>query len=928
MASPSSEIQVRKKLITYGKSRRKINPERGFSSITHTSSSKRQASGEKNSKNEANVTSLPVESSCNNLQRAPAPKSSSKDIYEISSDEDSLELTQTHFKSILPKTSQLKINGREEIKSAYNLLVHPNSKKEINQLFELPKAENKTSQHTGLRLGIVENSGYSQSNFEISSKIKAVQANVRTKQDTQNACSKSGGNNGLPHVKRKHTKPSAKIQDSTITPQKNFDIYEIPSSDDEKLSSRASQKMPVTNNTSNMETAAFQNSLVTKKGSKKKLKLSPSDEPRLKSKSCAGSKSCSPTVHDTRTCEKAESSSHPIQVKKKQVDKSHWLENIDHDEIHKSRSSSLTSSLDEVRINQRQKRLSPKTRKIWRDLLGPADDEDSSISENSNVARSSILFTPSSKIDTGLSKPLGITNTSHSNTLTAQRVRIIDSLFQNYTNSASSNESLSVDVETDEESALISPCQKICSTVEKETTNSPTSVSEKHSKISQGLGPKFTYSQQRSMLVEEDLAKDFDPEFTTSIQPMGGRKNRRGSIPNLGPLLRLNEEEEEDGGQAVIQNIHELRKSGSIKRFLDECTDLFDRIGSPGKDVPTRRSGLLDLALKMREVGFVQQFRVNSMEQQLFVSLHKENDTISGYLIMCMLVIILGEGPMAHIVHFLSRQGIVQLLNHLIDDETSIPDIIKDRKLNISQTTKSLMIEQHNFLLQSDKWEKLEVTFLSARTITLKFLNLITQQARESEELWDIISEELTAKLFRIMKSISNEKLWEPSKNRKAVDLALAAACLQTHCNSISKSPDEPERIDELLQLLADVLEQSLCRSSNLSDIHFTILKMTLQLTNNNKQATEIFARPSLLLLLSSKIVHQFHAIYRYQTEEEFPWILDYLSLLLGILMNFSEWSPRIREYLQDFHKLKEDPLKEMICIFEDRSEKISQVSN
>ncbi|RKF76154.1 putative rheb small monomeric gtpase protein [Golovinomyces cichoracearum] len=592
--------------------------------------------------------------------------------------------------------------------------------------------------------------------------------------------------------------------------------------------------------------------------------------------------------------------------------------------------SSPTLTHEDMR-SRRKPRISHESYGAWQEFLGSMDDTEKETLNQTSSADVNTAAASLTRVDIDLSQStLNIKELNQSST-TSTRIRMIDSLRRSPSQSSSNEDSIEGS-ESDCESFpsmganLVPVFEQSCRGVEPEIANpQPTVSSNQISNPLQCLGPRFTYSRQRSMLAEEDLMKEFDFELPTSNRTSGNRRNRRGSVPELQPLSNFHEEEDDD--KVLIKSVHELRKSGAMKRFVDECTDLFDRIGSSEIKSPLRRSGLVELAGKMMDMSFVQNFLANSMEQQLFIDLDKETDILSGFLIISILISVLMRGPLAHIIPLLCRHGITKLIIDLLGHEIGIAAVCKDRKTNMSKMAQSLVIEHHNSLLKLPLWNDLELEILSPRTIALGCLKIISQQSPNAEVSYDVFSDELSSNLFSIMKSISCE---ESFKNKRSVDFFLTVVCLQTHYTTACSLLDESKWIKSYLPLLADVLETDLTYSCGLSnDAHLVILKMTLQVTNNNQLATEVFARPSLLLVLSKTLVSQFHVINSPLAKDGFLRILDHISLLLGVLMNFSEWSQYVRECMQNFESQDDvDPLREMIYIFQERSEKISQAES
>jgi hypothetical protein len=443
-------------------------------------------------------------------------------------------------------------------------------------------------------------------------------------------------------------------------------------------------------------------------------------------------------------------------------------------------------------------------------------------------------------------------------------------------------------------------------------------------------GPKFTYSRQRSMLAEEDLMAQLALDMPIQPAPITqGRRPRRGSIPSLQPLASFHEEEDDEEGKgAAIRSVHELRQAGANSRFLDEIEDLLDRIGSPnGSQTSMRRSGLLDMASKMKDKTFARQFRANGVEQKLFVHLGQETDIVSGYLKVSLLISVLVEGSVPHIVPQLRRQGIARLLIRLLDCQASICSVAKERKSNMTKIGQKMVLEYNDYLRGLPMWEDLQPQIASPRTVALKCLELMVRQTREAGNDSDIFSKELTTKLFAILKSATDESSWDLPKQQKAIDFYLALSALESHSIAARTVHDESIWITEYLPIIADTLETALTRPiDDFGVLQILILRLTLNVTNNNPKASDVFARGVLMSAMAEAIVAKFKIISRFLTEEDFSVAVDHLVLVLGVMINFAEWSAAARESLQSLQGRSNDPLGSMVQTFMDNQERISEV--
>jgi hypothetical protein len=126
---------------------------------------------------------------------------------------------------------------------------------------------------------------------------------------------------------------------------------------------------------------------------------------------------------------------------------------------------------------------------------------------------------------------------------------------------------------------------------------------------------------------------------------------------------------------------------------------------------------------------------------------------------------------------------------------------------------------------------------------------------------------------------------------------------------------------------VADTLHIALSRPiEGFGLLQVLILRLTLNVTNNNPKASDIFARESLMAVMGQAIVTKFKMISRFLTEEEFSITMDHLILVLGVMINFAEWSSRSRNSLQALDGKPNDPLGGMIQLFLDNQARTSEV--
>jgi hypothetical protein len=596
------------------------------------------------------------------------------------------------------------------------------------------------------------------------------------------------------------------------------------------------------------------------------------------------------------------------------------------------------SDIDMMDVDPTGNTISPRGMELWQGLLESAEATDENMTATNNkidhiVTGTSRAGTPGAQLRT-LSRPAGISKSQKSPARMPRR-RLIDTLVEQAAQEESDDESEEEEEDSTQSILVRAPSNELEEALAAFSrsqsvipgSSQPAMVSE--SQNSQLSGPKFTYSRQRSMLEEQDLMQELALGLPSQPSQPGGRRGRRGSIPTLKPLTSFHEEEDEDSTIGAVRNVHELRKAGANNRFLDEVQDYLDRIGRPDSTkLSMRRSGLLDLASKMKDKEFAEKFRANGMEMKLFMHLGLEQDVVSGYLLVSLLITTLMDGSIPHVIAQLRRQGITRLLIRLLDCPSGIATVTRDRKTNMSKVAQSLVAEHHDYLLKIPVWDELQPQIISPRTLALKCIERMVRQTREAGNASDIFSKELTTNLFGLLQSGSRLEWWNLPKDRQAIDFYLALSALESHSITARTVHDESIWISDYLPIIADTLVIALSRPlDTFGQQQALILRLTLNVTNNNPKASDVFARPALMSVIGRTLVAKFKQISRFLTEDDFTVVIEHLVLCLGMMINLADRSSAVRESLQSLEGDVSDPLDSMVQTFLENQERMSMVS-
>lgn len=610
----------------------------------------------------------------------------------------------------------------------------------------------------------------------------------------------------------------------------------------------------------------------------------------------------------------------------------------------------IPGTSDKTTTETASRRVSPKSLNMWKSLLSTEEDADvdtvmenadydTSILQGKHPALSSLpLILPKA----ALSRPVGVVKRPQRNIRTGNRPRLIDSLVEQGPLDVSSSEEsddsqeLAAEAEEVEPVAEESESQKIShdqfAEILSQTLGQDSAPSSQQpvSQGSQGLGPKFTYSRQRSMLAEEDMMQQLAIDMPLqNSDTLEGERPRRGVVPSLKPLPSFNEDEEMADIAPAVTSVHELRQAGANQRFLEEIEDLLDTIGEPSSSSSLRRSGLSEMASKMKDKNFLRQFRDNGVDQRLFLHLGQEQDIIAGFYMISMLLVVLIDGKMPHIIAHLRRQGITRLLVRLVGTPEALIKVGKDRKNNMSKMALSLLSDHQSYLLTLSGWADLELQpqLLSPRLVALKCLEQMVKQSREAAKADDIFSKEMTTNLFEILKSPPDTQTSDPITGQKAAEFQLALSVLELHSIRAMTAEDESIWISDYLPIVADTVETCLSRfADGFGMLQFMLLRLMVNVTNNDPNAANVFARKGVMKVLGQTIIAKFNMLSGVKNEDDLSETIGQLIVALGVMINLAE-SDTARDCFNSLQDEMEDPLQTYVRLFTDNQERMLEVS-
>lgn len=447
---------------------------------------------------------------------------------------------------------------------------------------------------------------------------------------------------------------------------------------------------------------------------------------------------------------------------------------------------------------------------------------------------------------------------------------------------------------------------------------------------------RHTYGQRTKVLQENDddiLLQGFDLPESTSHSLKGKRLEFAGprKWPNTSGLLDEEEALTSGSPNTTIRDIHELRQAGANTRVADEMQDLAEQIGVPAlKPSSSRRAALLRIAEEMKNKDFMRQFRDHGIDAVVFKGIARENDVISTYLILSTLVIILSKRPSPHIIQLLQEEEIGKAFSRLLRCQDDIKRIAQDRTNNLSKRNQTAVLNAQNYLRQIPIWGSAKPTTVSPRTLSIKCLHLLVTHDPHIGRDGAIFSESVTDGLLKIL----SEAIGEPDyldypENDMSIDLCNILSILDFHAVDMASSQREStEWSNRLLPIVADVFGAFLRRPTQKDkNLETAILKLTINLTNNNLNAPDICISKDLVPALAGSICTNFGQVLASVSQDHWAdGILDSLVLRLGILINFSEHSVKVRQVTHECQYEGIRPLDEFVRLFLENYRRTAEV--
>ncbi|UPX12577.1 uncharacterized protein EKO05_0003121 [Ascochyta rabiei] len=388
--------------------------------------------------------------------------------------------------------------------------------------------------------------------------------------------------------------------------------------------------------------------------------------------------------------------------------------------------------------------------------------------------------------------------------------------------------------------------------------------------------PRLTYAAQRSYLQEanpEDeflISMDLDDSWNVDSQTVST--------------------DDEDGPTSQVRTHHELKKYGQNTMFSWDMEESIREI-SDESSKSARRSALMDLCTKMVDAGFVSQLLDSGFMHKLLEIMRSTDDVIFNFLATASVLFVLQTKPAFAVVDQIYRSGITSTLIKVVDNDIDISRIARDRKSNMSKIAQESLVDFRALVLAAKAWSPNTPEKASPQILTLKTIDLLVRNLRESGSIEALLSPVEVSKIVKVFPTPSSRIKTTKATSQDILTVDLALSILETV--SIAEQ-DYSTWPTKTLQHLAEVLP--IFFEDNGPSKTVEAMKLCMNLTNNKPKACQPFSDQAFIQPLIHFIVGRFDVLHSGELDaDRRTQVLAALTLGLGAMINLAELSDQAR---------------------------------
>ncbi|KAL8952626.1 MAG: hypothetical protein Q9222_001465 [Ikaeria aurantiellina] len=426
-----------------------------------------------------------------------------------------------------------------------------------------------------------------------------------------------------------------------------------------------------------------------------------------------------------------------------------------------------------------------------------------------------------------------------------------------------------------------------------------------------GDGLKATYSSQRSYLanvgIDDAFSNDLphsDNDLLPDDMTLGIQSGTQAPRRGLNSLENVPEADLEGPPSTVVRTLHELRQSGGNARHLNDLEALFDEI-EKGDSISKslRREKIFGLARKTQEAAYCRLLVDQGFDTRLLVlSTSMNHDAVTKSLLavaLLSLVAVPNGGKCALQVNDLRVAEFFASNLHLSQD---VITAAQSRKSNISRIGKLELEDFFEQLSLSSVWRGGKPSGISCRLISLQGLEYLVRRRLEIGPQNETLPPMVIQRVVEALPS-RHQILEGHEEAGLSCEIALIVSILEPCVVSGASQMWTDGMLESLITVLAFPIPNPRAETK---EVRAMILRLLLNLTNNNPSACRACAKPEVIQTVL-KIV-EMHLQKMSEPALDEPNVLDLSILALGTLINLVEWSPVARDLICDNKETEQGP--------------------
>jgi hypothetical protein len=423
-------------------------------------------------------------------------------------------------------------------------------------------------------------------------------------------------------------------------------------------------------------------------------------------------------------------------------------------------------------------------------------------------------------------------------------------------------------------------------------------------------GSKVTYAKQRSYLEESNLedglllSMDLGDAFGLS-----GSGRKKDDLASDG----------EDDPTSQVRGMHELKRLGQNQKFQLEAQTAIDDIeDKAGLGPSARRSAMLDFCTRTADRRYLDQLFDSALGHQLFKSISSNGEVIFDFAAIVTVAFILDNSPSPFVLEEIYKSDILASITKLLDFDSDIGQIAKDRKANLSKVGRESVADLRTLVQQSSIWSHDKPEKVSPQIVAMRTLDLMVLALRKAGRQGALLDHNVICKLLDIAAGPFGRFRTPQATSQDMLTLNLTFSILEPA--SMSTERQATWSNDALRRLAGTV--PVFFGTDGPSPIKLA-LRLCMNLTNNRPKACAMFAEPSFIRPLIEAISHGFAQVTNHMEEAERIEVVEDLVFSLGLMMNLTEFSDKARSSIL---KGGDELVDALATIFIEGSKRAAQV--